>query len=643
MGTSRRSARILRLIDLLADGGVAGIVRPDLPAAVGGSCASTSRWTGSGSAAPASPTPASQECARCGARREPATRDEHGRPVCPNCLITDPANLETCLNCGRRRPVNGGPRTGRCARRCPTLPVAGLLDLRRDDTVRHLPRHRPALVSGLPASVRRVLSLRPPAAIVSGTMADPLCADCTAPPTWRDCPTCSDPNHPHPGQCGRCLINSRLDELMGPDTDCLPPGLRTLRENISTAEHHITAMRWLTKPAIAPVLADLAAGRLPLTHQAFDELGDTQALAHLRQTLVAVGALPERDEELVRLERFLAGLLASQPDPDRRKILHRYTIWHLLRRLRGRNNGRPTSRQQALRIRSHARAAGAFLDWLEAHNLTLGSCTQADLDRWRSHDSVSTASRPATSSAGHAPTSSPPLTSPPSAGAGPPSCWMTSTAGTPRAGFCTTRTSTPRIGSRAPTRPCRFCPTTMTVLSCKHARRAVIAARDAAITLLALTTGLRACDIVNLRLADIDWRARTAGIVQQKTNNPLTVPLTDLLVGTARRLRPRSTARLARRSRVSPFGGTAHPAGRPRRDPPGDHRTFRAAGVTDVKAGSRLLRHNAASRLLRAAVPLPTISAVLGHASPESTNLYLSVDQDRLLECVLDVPDGPRS
>ena len=34
----------------------------------------------------------------------------------------------------------------------------------------------------------------------------------------------------------------------------------------------------------------------------------------------------------------------------------------------------------------------------------------------------------------------------------------------------------------------------------------VVSARDAAITLLALTTGLRACDIVGLRLADIDWR-----------------------------------------------------------------------------------------------------------------------------------------
>jgi len=71
--------------------------------------------------------------------------------------------------------------------------------------------------------------------------------------------------------------------------------------------------------------------------------------------------------------------------------------------------------------------------------------------------------------------------------------------------------------------------------------------------------------------------------------------------------------------------------------------TFRAAGVSDIKAGTRLLRHSAASRLLRAAVPLPTISAVLGHASGESTNVYLSVDEARLLECVLPVPAGARS
>jgi integrase len=57
-----------------------------------------------------------------------------------------------------------------------------------------------------------------------------------------------------------------------------------------------------------------------------------------------------------------------------------------------------------------------------------------------------------------------------------------------------------------------------------------VSARDAAITLLALTTGLRACDIVGLRLVNIDWRGQSLGIVQQKTNNPLRVPLTTLVV-----------------------------------------------------------------------------------------------------------------
>jgi len=374
---------IPRLIELLAEAGVAGIVRPFCPRCrrvvridkpldgvrVCRTCIAHSRI---------------QQCVRCGASREPVTRDEEGQPVCANCFITDPANLETCIGCGRRRPVERRTTHGPQCSACPTLPVL---------TCSICAATTPCGISRAtgqpwcPPCQRRHAACSAcghHAAITSGTLTDPLCAGCTAPAPWRDCPTCSDPDYPRPGRCGHCIINSRLDELMGADSACLPPGLRTLRENISAAEHQITAMRWLTKPAIAPVLADLAAGRMPLTHAAFDELGDHQALAHLRQTLVAVGALPERDEELVRLERFLTGFLASQPDRDRSKILHRYTIWHLLRRLRARNHGQPTSRQQTLRIRSHARAASGFLDWLQAHNLTLGSCTQADLDQWAS-------------------------------------------------------------------------------------------------------------------------------------------------------------------------------------------------------------------------------------------------------------------
>ena len=168
----------------------------------------------------------------------------------------------------------------------------------------------------------------------------------------------------------------------------------------------------------------------------------------------------------------------------------------------------------------------------------------------------------------------------------------------------------------------------------------MVSARDAAITLLALTTGLRACDLVGLRLADIDWRAQTIGVVQQKTRNPLTLTLARPVIARLAEYvlheRPHSGddhvflrckaphTRLAAHASIYRVTAT----------------TFRIAGVSDVRAGTRLLRHSAASRLLRAAVPLPTIAAVLGHASEESTNVYLSVDEARLLECVLPVPVG---
>jgi integrase len=170
-----------------------------------------------------------------------------------------------------------------------------------------------------------------------------------------------------------------------------------------------------------------------------------------------------------------------------------------------------------------------------------------------------------------------------------------------------------------------------------------VSARDAAITLLALSTGLRACDIIGLRLGDIDWRGRTIGIVQQKTGNPLTLPLAALVLGKLADYvlhdRPGSVDDHVFLRSVAPHTRLA--------DHASVHRvtvaTFRRAGVTDVMVGTRFLRHNAASRLLAAAVPLPTISAVLGHARPESTNRYMSIDRDRLLECVLPVPAAARS
>lgn len=170
-----------------------------------------------------------------------------------------------------------------------------------------------------------------------------------------------------------------------------------------------------------------------------------------------------------------------------------------------------------------------------------------------------------------------------------------------------------------------------------------VSARDAAITLLALTTGLRACDIIGLRLSNIDWRGHTIGMVQQKTNNALRVPLAALVAAKLADYvlddRPVSADDHVFLRSVAPHVRLADHASIYRVTA----EVFGKAGVIDVKAGTRFLRHNAASRMLRAAVALPTISAVLGHADPESTNQYMSVDHDRLLQCVLEVPEGARS
>ena len=49
--------------------------------------------------------------------------------------------------------------------------------------------------------------------------------------------------------------------------------------------------------------------------------------------------------------------------------------------------------------------------------------------------------------------------------------------------------------------------------------------RDKAIMMLGLKMGLRACDVVKIRLTDIDWNKQTLRVVQKKTGNELILPL----------------------------------------------------------------------------------------------------------------------
>ena len=62
-------------------------------------------------------------------------------------------------------------------------------------------------------------------------------------------------------------------------------------------------------------------------------------------------------------------------------------------------------------------------------------------------------------------------------------------------------------------------------------------------------------------------------------------------------------------------------------------RAFAAAGVEG--GGTLMMRHNAASKMVRAGAELPVMSAVLGHADPDSSGAYLESDAPRMRMCVI--------
>jgi hypothetical protein len=75
--------------------------------------------------------------------------------------------------------------------------------------------------------------------------------------------------------------------------------------------------------------------------------------------------------------------------PRQRQLLHRYAVWHLLRRLRQRTNTTHATSAQAVTVKRHIKAAIALLDGLAARGRTLADAHQGDLDAWLTSDQAS--------------------------------------------------------------------------------------------------------------------------------------------------------------------------------------------------------------------------------------------------------------
>lgn len=150
--------------------------------------------------------------------------------------------------------------------------------------------------------------------------------------------------------------------------------------------------------------------------------------------------------------------------------------------------------------------------------------------------------------------------------------------------------------------------------------------RDRAILLLLVRLGLRAGDILDLTLDDIDWVAGTLR-VQGKGRREIQLPLPqdagDALLAYLENGRPRMTGErvfLRAAAPHRPFAVSSSVSSLVRL-------ALRRAGIKDAPTrGANLLRHSAATSLLRAGATLDTVGTVLRHRSANTTAHYAKVD-----------------
>ena len=373
---------VLRLIDTLAEHGSGRIVRPPCPHC-GRIIALTKPRDGLRLCRNCVAKSRAETCSRCGVHREAATRDDQGQALCPKCLITDPANQEICLLCQRRRAVSVRTPAGPLCPSCRPIATVtcsicgrtapGSISKLTGQACCHACLQRRARCSGC-GSVRLVRS---------GTRTQPLCGSCTRPDAqWHACPGCGEHTLHRSSRCARCTLQRRLGELLRDDAGQIHPQLQVLHDNLANHERPDTVLVWLNKDTASAIVHELATQQRALTHAGLDELPDSKPVRHLRSVLVATGALPHRDEHLIRLEHWITVTLAGRDDPEQRALLHRYALWHALHRLRRRNNGRHATHGQRVAVQRNIRAAITLLDWLTASSLDLASAGQGDLEQW---------------------------------------------------------------------------------------------------------------------------------------------------------------------------------------------------------------------------------------------------------------------
>jgi site-specific recombinase XerD len=151
--------------------------------------------------------------------------------------------------------------------------------------------------------------------------------------------------------------------------------------------------------------------------------------------------------------------------------------------------------------------------------------------------------------------------------------------------------------------------------------------RDRPLFLLLAIYGLRAGEVVRLRLEDLDWEHELVTVVRSKSFKTQTYPLCrtvgDAILRYLREVRPSSVHRQVFLSWRAPFVPMSRWALTCL-----VHRRIQALG--EPGCGPHALRHACATHLLDQGLTLKEIGDHLGHCDPDSTRVYAKVDLPHL-------------
>ena len=173
------------------------------------------------------------------------------------------------------------------------------------------------------------------------------------------------------------------------------------------------------------------------------------------------------------------------------------------------------------------------------------------------------------------------------------------------------------------------------IAACDH--DTPVGLRDRAAILLLARLGLRAGDILRMDLRDIDWlhaSIRVSGKSRCETTLPLTQEVGDAVLEYVRKGRPpvRDTRLFVRMLapwtplHVSSVSAIVA-------------RAIARAGVEASFRGAHVLRHSAATEMLRQGATLQQVGAVLRHRYLDTTAHYAKVDVQRLRDIALPWPE----